>query len=264
MSMQMVLWKRGGASKMVVENRNTNHPSEERKPKMTMTRGGVLRSTRAGEGSRKAAIVKYALDHLVRHKQGRKDGGIQSYIIDSSLSMTESKMVLVGMTKTQFLEWAEMPNPGDIRGENRSYIQCGLSSLPHIQRPCNGSAHIVGHYYREPGLSMRPLSSILVAMTEDQLQDWCSMRAMQKVNDHTLARREAEEQAALFSRGGFRAGLGTIIRAASSGGFAPPTQVSFPQRQIPPISEFAWEFFFFSDSLFPYATELGELMWVGA
>lgn len=130
--MRIVLWKRSGASKMAFENRNMNSPNGEHKPKMAMTGGGVLCSTRAGEGSRKAAIVKYALDHLVRHKQGREDGGIQSYVIDSSLSMTESKMVLVGMTKTQLLDSVEMLKLEEARGENRLYVQCDLSSLPHI------------------------------------------------------------------------------------------------------------------------------------
>ncbi|CZR51722.1 uncharacterized protein PAC_01599 [Phialocephala subalpina] len=137
MSMQMVLWKHSGASKMAVEPRKNISPSGEHKPKLTMTRGGVLRSTRAGEGSRKAAIVKYALDHLVRHSKG---GDIQSYIIDCSLSVTESKMVLVGMSESQLLEWAEMPNPEKAWGENRS-------TMLH-------SHHLVGYYYREPGLSL--------------------------------------------------------------------------------------------------------------
>lgn len=192
MSMQMVLWKRSGPTKMVIEDRAANSPSGERKPKMTMARGGVLRSTRAGEGSRKASIVKYALDSLYRT-------GTNSYIIDSALPSYESNIVLVGMTESQF-EWSEMLNPEETWGENRSYVECDLfSTLPHKMSTMLHTFHLVGYYYREPGLSMRPYSSILVAMTEQQFQDWCSVRAMQKVNDPRLARREAEDQAAKFS-----------------------------------------------------------------
>lgn len=128
--------------------------SHQHKPKMTMAHGRVLRSTRAGEKSRKASIVEFRL-----YRIPNKYNAIKSYVMDSSLSWTESDMVLVGMAESDFLSWAE--GLEETYAESHSFVEFPLSGLPYL----------AGTYFREPGMSMSTSSAILVAMTREQLMD---------------------------------------------------------------------------------------------
>ncbi|KUJ23299.1 uncharacterized protein LY89DRAFT_728060 [Mollisia scopiformis] len=176
--------RNSGASTMATKETST--PRREHKPKLTMARGGILRSTRAGEASRKSRLTSFQLDHLRRHR-GPYRAFPKTFLVESLLG--ETRFDLVGMTKNQFQHWTQVLE--DALNGATSYTEFDLSELE------NEKGNMPGIYWREPGLSMRK-DAVIVAMTEEQFQHWKSLRALQHATDSTLAHREAEEQRALF------------------------------------------------------------------
>lgn len=166
----------------------------QHKPKMTMVRGGVLRSTRAGEKSRKASTIEPALPHPLHEQEIVKIVSLQEQEI-VPLQEQENQFlchgfqslvdrigdVLVGMRQSEFLSCAE--GLEETHTENHSFVEFPLSSLPHIEPREKWQAnreYLIGTYFRKPSMSMRLCTAILVAMTREQLKDWVSDTDCQK------------------------------------------------------------------------------------